>query len=131
MAGDWKSGTVLRSRPRSSPTMRTGWSFSSRAMMAPVKPKPPKTMSTAGSVLAMPVPSVLLLLGLLVVVRGGLAHGERLPVQRHAVAPVELRVGGVGAGEADHPPAHHVAVAAIAGVGEEALDGVGQEGLEE
>src|SRR3954470_12232468 len=119
MAGDWKSGTVSRGRPRSSPTMRTPASFSSRATIIAVKPTPTKTTSTLGSVLAMPV-AFRIAMHLLRAALVGDRH--RLALEAHTVMRVELQVGGIGAGEADHPPPHHVAVAAIGGVGQESLD---------
>src|SRR3954453_14484391 len=127
MAGDWKSGTVSRPRPRSRATIRTEASFSSRATIAAGEPKPTKTTSTFGSVLAMPV--ALLAADLLRPALVGDRH--RLALQVHAVVGVDLKVGGIGTGEADHAPAHHVAVAAIEGIGKEALDRVGEQGFEE
>src|SRR4051812_28113113 len=112
MAGDWKSGTVSRGRPRSSPTMRTEASFSSRATIMAVKPTPTKTTSTLGNVLAMPV-ALRVPVHLLRATLVGDRH--RLALEAHAVMRVELQIGGIGAGEADHPPAHHVPVAAIGG----------------
>src|SRR4051794_3620618 len=118
MAGDWKSGTVSRRRPRSSPTIRTEASFSSRAMIAAVKPTPTKTTSTLGSGLAMPV--ALLAANLL---RSGMVAGRhRLSLEVHAVMRVDRQVGGIRAGEADHAPPPHAPVPAIERVGEEALD---------
>src|SRR5258708_40322628 len=47
---------------------------------------------------------------------------HRLPVELDAVLIDEVVVGGVGAGETDHAPCDHVAVAAIDGGAEEALE---------
>ena len=50
----------------------------------------------------------------------GEAHGR--PIDLDAVLVDEVVIGGVGAGKADHAPRHHVTVAAIDRVAEEALD---------
>jgi hypothetical protein len=54
MAGDWKSGTVSRSTPRSSPTTLRPAAASSFARMEPVMPTPIVTASTGRNRSAMP-----------------------------------------------------------------------------
>jgi len=51
-----------------------------------------------------------------------LGEAHRRPIELDAVLIDQVVIGGVGAGKPDHPPAHHVAVAAIDRIAEEALE---------
>src|SRR5882724_6966669 len=57
------------------------------------------------------------------------AHGGSLKL--HAMFVDSLVVVCISAGEPDHPPRHHVAIAAIHRVGEESLDSHPQQHVEE
>src|SRR4051794_39488539 len=99
----------VRHGPRSSATTRTPRSVRTLAAVAPEAPAPMmQTSARAG--LALRAMAVV-----------PLPLGE--PSQR-AVAAGEHLLEGRGAGEADHPPAHPVAVPTVDRVGVEALAGV-------
>src|SRR5256714_13006478 len=132
-----KSGSVSRQRPRSRPTTCNPASASSLARIVPLKPTPTITASTGFSLVAM---SVLFheqhVLRVTVLVERALAlqdvddrHRQR--VVRHAVLLDMLRIDGGYPGKADQLPADLVAVAAVNGIGEEPLDGVVEQQVEE
>src|SRR3954471_65415 len=132
-----KSGSVSRQRPRSRPTTCNPASASSLARIVPLKPTPTITASTGFSLVAT---SVLFheqhVLRVTVLVERALAFQDvddrhRQRVVRHAVLLDMLRVDGGYAGKADQLPADLVAVAAVDRIGEEALDGVVEEQVEE
>src|SRR5215469_6630354 len=111
MEGREKSSAAVRSCPRSSPTTLRPALVSSRARMAPVQPIPTMTASTSLSLVAMAASSG--------------EVGDRLRPRGVALAAILVdlvRVGGGQAGEADQLPSGLVAVAAVHGIGEEALD---------
>src|SRR3546814_11682873 len=58
-------------------------------------------------------------------------HAHRGTVECHSMLIHERGVLRIGAGKADHPPADHVAIAAVGRIGAEALYGVGKQRLEE
>src|SRR5271169_5728679 len=60
-----------------------------------------------------------------------LGEAHRRPIELDAVLVDQVVIGGVGAGEPDHPPGDHVAIAAIDRVAEEAFDGALPEVREE
>src|SRR6185503_19030487 len=99
------------------------WSVSSFAMIEPVQPRPTMTTSLCGSLRAMsarlrcPVGTA------------GDGDGRQREAFVMPVDPVEVIVAG--AGEADHLPGDHVAVAAVDRVGKEALLDVLERLLEE
>src|SRR5712692_372224 len=111
-----KSGSVSRQRPRSRPTTCSPASASSFARIVPVRPTPTITASTGLSRVAMSVLSAredMLRVAVLVGLGAPFEHVEdrhRLGVVGHAVL---------------------VAVAAVDRVGEEALDGVVEQEVEE
>src|SRR3569623_1508438 len=118
-----KSVAVSRHGPRSMATTSRPASVSSWARMAPVQPKPTITTSLRGSLRAIVLPFV----------RPFRAAGDRhravrirLIVLADVVAVVVTR-----ARKTDHIPRHHVAIAAIDRIGEEALHGVLQHEIEE
>src|SRR5882672_3824721 len=133
-----KSGSVSRQRPRSRPTTLNPASASSLARMVPLSPTPTTTASTGlsrvaiGSVL--PREQHVLRMPGLVERRLPLEDVDdryRQRVVRHAVLLNVLRVHRGDAGKADQLPADLVAVAAVDRIGEEALDGVVQQQVEE
>src|SRR5690348_6358616 len=113
---------VSRNPPRSSASTCRPASVSSFARMLAVHPNPTSTTSTEGRRVAM---SRLL--------RRGVA--ARDAHERHVVFPAVLAdLGHVVVARSRKPdelPADEVAVAAVDGIGEEALDGVHDEDLEE
>src|SRR5690349_20551864 len=132
-----KSGSVSRQRPRSRPTTCNPASASSLARMVPVKPTPTTTASTGFSFVAMSVlPHEQCVLRMAVLVERALAlekvdDGDGQRVVRHAVLVDVLRIDRRDAGKADQLPADLVAVAAVDRIGEEALDGVVEQQVEE
>src|SRR5207302_8563852 len=124
-------------RPRSSPTTCRPASASSLARMEPLKPTPTTTASTGFSFVAMSVLShEQHMLRMTMLVERGLAledvgdrHRQR--VVRHAVLFNEMRVHRGDARKADELPADLAAVAAVDRIGEEALDGVLEQHVEE
>src|SRR5436305_2018619 len=114
---------VSRRRPRSSPTIRTEASFSSRAMIAAVKPTPTNTTSTFGIVLAMIVPDS----------RMGVCRFDRhrLTLEIHPMTGVDVEISRISPGEADQLPADHLTVSPVDRVREEALHSIGKQRFEE
>src|SRR5258707_8868867 len=109
MSGIEKSGLVARIAPRSSATTFIPASVSSLARMPPVHPSPTMTTSTSFRRVAM-VPS------------RKIDDARRLDVVLLIAVRLDvLRMYRDGAGEADHPPRHLVAVPAVDRIGEEPL----------
>src|SRR5690349_8031345 len=103
--------------------MRKPVSASSCAIIAAVHPKPTKAMSTGGSFCTICLSLVLFsLFGRFPARPAPDADGRQ--VELLAVAGNVRTVVVVGAGKTDQLPARHVLVAAIEGIGEEALDRV-------
>src|SRR5207302_3065473 len=135
-----KSGSVSRQGPRSRPTTFRPDSASSFAMMVPVRPAPTIATSTGLSLVAMAAPPVVTaqqdVLRVPVLVHLGDAVDDILDRYRHCVVrhAVLLDMHGVDGGdarEADQLPAGLVAVAAIDRIGEEALQRVREQHVEE
>src|ERR671930_1535006 len=126
MAGDWKSGTVSRPAPRSSPTTLRPAAGNSFARMEPVMPTPIVTASTGRNRSAMPrlrSGKLRRNVGIDMDVAHSVlrqAHGRA--IDDNAVLVDHVIVGREGAGEADHAPGDHVAIATIDRIPEEALD---------
>src|SRR4051794_17025651 len=108
-------------------------SLSSRATMAAVKPTPTNTTSTGGSVLATALPSLTdrgestARHGMMVLVR--LCDRHWLALEPLSMVGVDAEISGVSARKADHAPSHHVTVATVHGIREEALDRIGKQGF--
>src|SRR5262249_41092437 len=119
--GSAKSSRVERLAPRSRPTTLSPALVSSRARMLPVNPTPMQTASTSLSMIA--------------ITRSRLGkvrdRARRLVVFLAEIFGDLLPIGRREAGVANHLPARHVAVAAIDRVGEKALHGDLQKGVEE
>src|SRR5438105_7671481 len=135
-----KSGSVSRQGPRSRPTAFRPDSASSFAMMVPVRPTPTIATSTGLSLVAMAAPPVIAaeqdVLRVPVLVYLGDALDDILDRYRrcvvgHAVLLDVRGVDGRDAREADQLPAGLVAVAAIDRIGEEALQRVREQHVEE
>src|SRR5258706_3985885 len=129
IAGDWKFGTVSRPAPRSRPTTFKPDCTSSKAESEPVRPTPIVTASTDGRRCAM-LHSSRALSG-----RAGrdvrvhmhvrvriLGETHRCAVDLDSMLVDQLVIRGIRAGKTDHPPAHHVAIAAVHRVAEVAFD---------
>src|ERR1700688_168300 len=129
MAGDWKSGTVKRGAPRSMPTTFNPVLASSNAIREPVKPTPIVTTSTGFRRSA--IFGLQVILGVssgdarihVYAAVGILADTGRCSVDLDAVLIDHVVVRSIGSGKADHPPCHHVAVAAVDRIAEEAFKG--------
>src|SRR5262245_4816542 len=121
MPGSAKCSPGVRSAPRSSPTTVSPALVNSRAMMLPVQPMPTMTASISFNRVAI----------------AALPSGkvrDRLRLDHVALVAILIDQGGIDrrqAGIADHPPCGLVAVAAIDGIGEEALHGDLQQRPEE
>src|SRR5271168_3932201 len=137
IAGDWKSGTVKRGAPRSMPTTFNPVRASSSAISEPVRPTPMVTTSTCLKRFAM------MIIGLGLGQSGGnsgihdhvsmdiLSEAGRRSIDRDAMLIDQFIVGGIGARKADHAPRHHVAIASVDRVAEEALQSALPKMLEE
>src|SRR6476646_9654626 len=119
-----KSVGVSRQTPRSSASTFSPASVSSWPRMAAVHPKPTSTTSTPGSLRAISASIAGVPFGAALQADG--RQGEAL-----AVFADELSVVVSRAGEADHLPSCHVAIAAIDRIGEKPFDRVLQEDAEE
>src|SRR5271169_2423862 len=56
---------------------------------------------------------------------------HRFPLELHAMSIDRIVIVGIGAWETDHPPSHHVAIAAIDGIAEKSLNRHFQQHVEE
>src|SRR3954452_22456070 len=93
-------------------------------------PPPTRTTSTGFMRMAM---VCLRALGPVLVseLRGRAGEAQGLARILEVVLVDQAQILRVGSWEADHAPRDHVAIAAIGRIAEEALDGVGEQGLEE